>query len=671
MSFIFPPLEEYLKTNYDPFIYNFYLKNGGYTTFYPVETFTLKDNSSKIKKSENVQITQTLSQKNEKKKTYKQTKLNNVLKVNNKNHNITATVTVNKKTIHQNQIKKLNVKRYKNVNILCDHFQDKCVIGSEKRVLSKPNFITQIVNEMKLYDQNPNPDITRELHLKENQRIQDSYNKRFEKITNKLKQLHQLIDNINNEIHLLPQNNFVYSQQLFDFENQKKEIEIKINKNERKLEEIKDQQQSCRTESEIKLKNKKQIQVSGQKKPGSIILSNPSESLIKKEHYLKNNYFHSNTSSTKLSDTSFSSSKNDLGSTKVSTELSVSSSFSSLSSGLSPSLNPIIVFASQDICLKCNRPYEYIMTLACMICKQCSTLKQNIDVSSMISYGKENENSFHYKRINHLEEQLRLFQAKETTPPIPPDVLNHVIHYLYDHLGIRNVDDIEKSVIRTALRSNNKKYHKFYENDAQILFLLTGKKPPQMATFQEDRCRRRFFAIQEPFGKHCPPTRKNFFSYPWFLYKVCEMEGWDEFLPCFRLHKGIAKLIFLDSIWQKICNDLHGSDFTMNWIFIPTVNLEDLLIYFEKMKKNWSYSDVQFDHFIQNLYEQKQQSIVPLPGLNNFDQNNQITFSTNQECLEMESSFYNDINTDQIDLNGNEITSLLYCYTCLREKNKL
>jgi hypothetical protein len=96
-----------------------------------------------------------------------------------------------------------------------------------------------------------------------------------------------------------------------------------------------------------------------------------------------------------------------------------------------------------------------------------------------------------------------------------------------------------------------------------------------MTSAQEERMRMRFCAIQGPFRKHCPPGRKNFFSYPYVVYKFVDIEGWLEFLPCFRLHKGADKRRFLDKIWRKICEELDGQDPTMPWPYRDTPTPSD------------------------------------------------------------------------------------------------
>ena len=73
-----------------------------------------------------------------------------------------------------------------------------------------------------------------------------------------------------------------------------------------------------------------------------------------------------------------------------------------------------------------------------------------------------------------------------------------------------------------------------------------------------------FKDIQKPFDEHCPTERKNFLSYSFVLFKMCELLGEDEYLQFFPLLKSKEKLYSQDVIWKKICA-------TLRWEFIPTV----------------------------------------------------------------------------------------------------
>ena len=72
-----------------------------------------------------------------------------------------------------------------------------------------------------------------------------------------------------------------------------------------------------------------------------------------------------------------------------------------------------------------------------------------------------------------------------------------------------------------------------------------------------------FNKIEPLWQQFKPIERKNFLSYPYVLYKFCELLELDHLLDCFPLHKQLDILMENDSIWKKICTDL-------NWDFISS-----------------------------------------------------------------------------------------------------
>jgi hypothetical protein len=108
------------------------------------------------------------------------------------------------------------------------------------------------------------------------------------------------------------------------------------------------------------------------------------------------------------------------------------------------------------------------------------------------------------------------------------------------------------------------KLNKYYEHTHHIVDVLNGVPPPKLTEDLESRLKRMFAQIQDPFDKHCPPTRRNFLSYSYVLFKFCELLGHDELLPYFPLLKSSEKLYQQDQIWKKICGEL-------DWQYIASV----------------------------------------------------------------------------------------------------
>lgn len=160
----------------------------------------------------------------------------------------------------------------------------------------------------------------------------------------------------------------------------------------------------------------------------------------------------------------------------------------------------------------------------------------------------------------HLQEWLNTFQAKESSE-VPESIIEAVMEELYVKTKARDASQITQKKVRETLK--DLKLRKYYDHTPQITTRITGVLPPRMTPFQAEQVKLMFSAIQGPFTIHCPPERTNFLSYGYCLFKFCELMGYDEFLPCFTLLKGQDKLVAMDRIWKKICNEL-------DWEFIPS-----------------------------------------------------------------------------------------------------
>jgi predicted nucleic acid-binding Zn-ribbon protein len=168
---------------------------------------------------------------------------------------------------------------------------------------------------------------------------------------------------------------------------------------------------------------------------------------------------------------------------------------------------------------------------------------------------------FAYKKINHFNEWLAQFQAKENTD-IPQDTIDEILAELKKE-RIRDPKKVKKEKIREILQKL--KLSKMYDHVQQIknriqqqMTMLTLSKE------MEEKLQHMFKEIQPAFIKYCPRGRSNFLSYPYVLYKLCQLLEMDEFLPCFQLLKSREKLYQQDQVWQKICQE-------MGWQFIRSI----------------------------------------------------------------------------------------------------
>lgn len=199
-----------------------------------------------------------------------------------------------------------------------------------------------------------------------------------------------------------------------------------------------------------------------------------------------------------------------------------------------------------------------------LVCQKCGTVVTSL-ISEELTYREEQETSekivnYSYKRENHFNEWLSQFQAQEMTT-IPDEVIEALRSELKKQ-KIKNVEEITHAKVRALLKKLRQ--NKFYEHVPYICNILNGLKPPSMPQELEETLRMMFRDIQKPFDDNCPAERKNFLSYSYVLYKMCELLGEDEYLQYFPLLKSKEKLYQQDCIWKSICA-------VLSWEYIPTV----------------------------------------------------------------------------------------------------
>ena len=214
------------------------------------------------------------------------------------------------------------------------------------------------------------------------------------------------------------------------------------------------------------------------------------------------------------------------------------------------------------LCEACDKEMTFSANEALFFCDSCGHQEFVLIDSDKPSYkDPPREVTYYaYKRINHFNEWLAQFQAKESTE-IPEDIFQAILDELKKE-RITNTEGIKPSKVREILKKL--KCTNFYEHVPYILNRINGKTAPVMSREVEERLRFMFKEIQSSFIKHCPKNRSNFLSYSYVLYKFCELLELDSYLQCFPLLKNRDKLYNQDKIWEKICADLR-------WQFIKSI----------------------------------------------------------------------------------------------------
>jgi len=217
---------------------------------------------------------------------------------------------------------------------------------------------------------------------------------------------------------------------------------------------------------------------------------------------------------------------------------------------------------SAEHCSRCNIAREELSAEGILVCPSCGSEEYMMVVSDFSSFRDppKDRNNYAYKKINHLNEILNQFQAKESTI-IPEEVMNEVVCEVKKR-RIQNIAELTEKDMREILKKLNRS--KYYEHAAHILSRLNGNPPPTITPEIEEKIRAMFQEIQGPFLLYCPDDRTNFLSYSYILYKFFELLELDEYKSYFSLLKSRDRLIEHDMIWKKICESLR-------WEFIQSV----------------------------------------------------------------------------------------------------
>ncbi len=215
-----------------------------------------------------------------------------------------------------------------------------------------------------------------------------------------------------------------------------------------------------------------------------------------------------------------------------------------------------------DICFHCHNEMVLNHNTGMLNCNNCGMTERIIVDSDKQSHKEppKEMTSFSYKRINHLNEILSQFQAKETTE-IPDAVYDKILLELKKE-RIDNMTLLTKEKLREILKKIDET--DYYEHIPYIINQLNGLPPPVISPEIEEIIRGLFLQAQHPFNTHCPDARKNFLTYGYTLYKLFELLELDEYLPNFKFLKDRKKLYEQEQIWKKICQEL-------KWEFIPSI----------------------------------------------------------------------------------------------------
>lgn len=218
----------------------------------------------------------------------------------------------------------------------------------------------------------------------------------------------------------------------------------------------------------------------------------------------------------------------------------------------------------ENLCFACKAS-EMVLSGGDLLCTACNARHPYIAVDDKHLKSQcvfQNTGSrFSYKKPNHFKDWMLRVQAKETKK-IPQALLDRVIHEC-TAFNVQSAADVDRrKVLRILKRIKQTKWN---DHATKITFLINGVRPVQFTDAQQSILVNMFNDLLPTWHKHVDKKRRsNFCSYGYTLYKLCQMKGWNEFLPYFPLLRGKVKLAQTDAIWRAMMADL-------GWPFHPSI----------------------------------------------------------------------------------------------------
>ena len=218
-----------------------------------------------------------------------------------------------------------------------------------------------------------------------------------------------------------------------------------------------------------------------------------------------------------------------------------------------------------ETCDVCGESMERIQTYKVCVNASCSkygmcAFSQEYKISYKDLHSFTTRNNYSYQRIQRFKEIMSDIQSKHAFK-IPPDVLYSV----RQEIEKDNITDMRKlthSQIKSYLKRLN--FSTWYPQIPYILNQMAGVKSLVLTAKEEKTLEEMFILIEEQFEDIKQlKSRKNFFSYPYIIFKCSQLLGWHHVRPHLTLLKE-DKLRGQDEMWKLIC-DKNG------WEYLPSV----------------------------------------------------------------------------------------------------
>lgn len=230
----------------------------------------------------------------------------------------------------------------------------------------------------------------------------------------------------------------------------------------------------------------------------------------------------------------------------------------------------------QGGCRRCHMRNTFVVhtRTATQTCSNCgeSVEYQDNDAQFMDAVWRDTtttkQQSFSYKRSNHMLSWIMRIQGKENSP-VTEEQLQR-IRGEFDKMQLDHTDARVVTIDRLRAVLKAVRLPKLYSHVHSMRHTLTGHAPPQMSEQQEHAVMDMFKDVTRLYDivqKRGSIQRSNMLSYSIVLSKILEALGYDEFLASLRLLKHRERLVEQEFIWKAICAESGEHDDLPTFVF--------------------------------------------------------------------------------------------------------
>lgn len=256
----------------------------------------------------------------------------------------------------------------------------------------------------------------------------------------------------------------------------------------------------------------------------------------------------------------------------------------------------------------CNCNVGYLVTQNGMgfMCKRCKAEQVHYiqSTTSNCSYdtlkNMNRSREYTYRRITHFRDLLRHVQGKSKSSA--PKNVEEALRSEFRRCRIEPTMITIKLIRRKLKKLELSDYYEHATAFAQLL--NPNFKTLDISPAREELLCYLFCQTEVPFEKIkrlIKKTRKNYMSYPFVAYKLCELKGWNEYLPHFQLLKSQKLLQDQDSYWYLVTQ-------LIGWPFYNTIGNVSRNM---SMRKNEEFAEI---HNEIQLIKEKREKFQQVTG---------------------------------------------------------